>query len=140
MTMLVGGILLLTLSAASGELTQFDLGGVSLRSYLALGYLIVFGSVLAFSAYLWLLRATDPVKVSTYAFVNPVVAVILGWLLAGEVLDTRIVLSTAAIVSAVALVLRSNPQPKTNRAATRQMSRSNYDVLSGEPEIPSSTT
>ncbi len=104
MQMLSGGAVLLLLSAALEEPWAFDSGTVSLRSWLGLLYLIVFGSVVAFSAYIWLLRVSTPARVSTYAYVNPVVAVLLGWALAGEPLTMRVVVAAAIIVSGVVLI------------------------------------
>jgi len=73
---------------------------------LSLGYLIFFGSLVAFSAYVWLLRVSTPARVSTYAFVNPVVAVVLGYVLAGEPLTPRTMVAAAVIVAAVVLITR----------------------------------
>jgi drug/metabolite transporter (DMT)-like permease len=103
--MLCGGVLLLAVSAAGGEWQRFDPAAVSLRSAAALVYLLLFGSIVGFSAYFYLLRNVSPSRASTYAFVNPVVAVLLGWLLAGEPLTARIALATAIIVAAVMLVI-----------------------------------
>jgi drug/metabolite transporter (DMT)-like permease len=105
MAMLTGGALLMAVAGINGELALSDLGSVSPLSVLSLVYLVVFGSVIAFSAYLWLLKVTDPVKVSTYGFVNPVIAVLLGWRFAGETIDVRIALGTGMIVAAVALMI-----------------------------------
>jgi drug/metabolite transporter (DMT)-like permease len=110
MQMLAGGVVLLLLSVSVGEPWAFDIGAVSLRSALGLLYLIVFGSVVAFSAYIWLLRVSTPARVSTYAYVNPVVAVFLGWALAGEALTLRIGIAAAIIVSGVALITLA-PKP-----------------------------
>lgn len=104
MQMLAGGAALLLLSTALGEPWTFDAGSVSLRSALGLGYLIVLGSIVAFSAYIWLLRVSTPARVSTYAYVNPVVAVFLGWALADEALTARMLVAAAVIVSGVALI------------------------------------
>jgi drug/metabolite transporter (DMT)-like permease len=104
MQMLAGGAILLLLSVVTGEPWRFDVHAVSLRSALGLLYLIVFGSIVAFSAYIWLLRVSTPARVSTYAYVNPVVAVLLGWALAGEALTMRIGVAAAVIVSGVALI------------------------------------
>jgi drug/metabolite transporter (DMT)-like permease len=117
MTMLTGGMLLIVVAGVAGELALVDVASVSLRSVLSLAYLVVFGSIFAFSAYLWLMKVSDPVKVSTYAFVNPVVAVLLGWRFAGEALDLRIALGTVMIVSAVGLMISAQrtdhpPQPE----------------------------
>jgi len=77
-----------------------------LRSWLALGYLIVFGSVVAFTAYNWLLEHYSPTLVATHTYVNPIVAVLLGWLFAGEPVTLNVLLSTALVISAVMLVDR----------------------------------
>jgi drug/metabolite transporter (DMT)-like permease len=104
MQMLAGGAALLALSLMLGEPWTFDTDAVSLRSMLGLLYLIVFGSIVAFSAYIWLLRVSTPTRVSTYAYVNPVIAVLLGWALAGEALTLRMGVAAAVIVSGVALI------------------------------------
>jgi len=107
MQMLAGGVALLVLSVALGEPWRFDVHAVTLRSALGLAYLIVLGSIVAFSAYIWLLRVSTPARVSTYAYVNPVVAVFLGWALAGEALTVRMLIAAAVIVSGVALITLS---------------------------------
>ncbi|MEM6325496.1 MAG: EamA family transporter [Bacteroidota bacterium] len=104
MQMLVGGVLLIALGGLLGERPVLD--EASLRSMLSLAYLIVFGSLIAYSAYVWLLGVSTPAKVSTYAYVNPVVAVILGWWLADEPLNGRVVLAAVAVVTAVVLMTR----------------------------------
>ena len=104
MQMLTGGAVLLLISVVLGEPWAFDVRAVSLRSALGLLYLIVFGSIVAFSAYIWLLRVSTPARVSTYAYVNPVVAVLLGWALADEALTLRVGVAAAVIVSGVALI------------------------------------
>jgi len=104
MEMLAGGGLLLLAAAISGEWARLDLSALSLRSGLAFLYLIVFGSMLGFSAYLWLLRHTTPARAATYAYVNPVVAVLLGWAFAGEPLTGQTLLAAAVIVAAVAII------------------------------------
>jgi drug/metabolite transporter (DMT)-like permease len=104
--MVAGGALLLLVSAASREWAGFSLAAVSIRSILSLGYLIVAGSLLGFSAYIFLLGATTPARVSTYAYVNPVVAVFLGWALASEAVTARTLVAAAVIVAAVALIIR----------------------------------
>lgn len=104
MEMVAGGGLLLAAGTARGEWPLLHLGAVSMRSAFSLGYLVVFGSLVAFTAYVWLLRVTTPARVSTYAFVNPAVAVVLGWALAGEPLVPRTILATTVIVAAVAVI------------------------------------
>ncbi|MBX3743887.1 MAG: EamA family transporter [Verrucomicrobiae bacterium] len=104
--MLCGGLVLLVASAVSGEAATFDWRGVSARSFWALVYLIVAGSWIGFSAYIWLLRATTPARVSSYAYVNPVVAVLLGWAVLGEPLTPRIgIAATVILTGVIALTL-----------------------------------
>jgi drug/metabolite transporter (DMT)-like permease len=104
MQMLTGGALLLLAGIVAGEPAGLDPTAFSTRSVLALAYLIVFGSLISYSAYVWLLRVTAPALASTYAYVNPVVAVILGWLLAGERMNARVVVASGVIVGGVALI------------------------------------
>jgi drug/metabolite transporter (DMT)-like permease len=104
--MLTGGVLLFVAGAAAGEWAEFDPAAVSARSALALAYLIVFGAIVAYSAYIWLLGVTTAARVSTYAYVNPVVALFLGWWLAGEPLTTRTGIAAAIILSAVVALNR----------------------------------
>lgn len=99
--MLAGGAVLLLISLLTGELGRFDPGAVSGRSLLAWSYLTVFGSLLAFSAFNWLSRMSTPARVSTTAYVNPVVAVVLGWLVLGEPLQPAALTGGALIVCAV---------------------------------------
>ncbi len=122
MQMLVGGMLLMLLAGASGELTE--VGHVSLKSLLAMVYLIVIGSWLAFSAYSWLLQVAPMSVVSTYAYVNPVVAVFLGWAVLSEPLSLRTVVAGVVILGAVALIVtparcRPSPVPATVPARAR---------------------
>ena len=104
MQMIVGGVVLSLVAAIAGEGGQLHLSEFSTKSILALVYLIVFGALIAFTAYIWLLGVSTAARVSTYAYVNPVVAVLLGWLLANERLDARAALAVVIILSAVALV------------------------------------
>jgi drug/metabolite transporter (DMT)-like permease len=103
--MLAGGTWLLLAGGVTGEGARLDLSGASLSSLLALGYLTVLGSIVAFSAYLWLLRVSTPARASTYAFVNPVIAVFLGWALADEPLTAQTLLAAAVIVAAVVIIV-----------------------------------
>jgi drug/metabolite transporter (DMT)-like permease len=105
MEMVAGGVLSWIVGLAMGEGSGLHLGDFTGKSLLAFGYLVVFGSLLGFSAYVWLLKVTSPARASTYAFVNPVIAVLLGWALAGEALTWRVALAGATIVAAVALIL-----------------------------------
>ena len=105
--MLLGGIACLVAGLVTGEAPQVDAAELSVRSLLALGYLIVFGSWLAFTAYAWLLQNAPLSRVSTYAYVNPVVAIVLGWLILDEVVAPVTIVGAAIIVVSVALVVRS---------------------------------
>ena len=104
MEMLAGGAALLLLSAVSGELRSFQFSAVTPRSFVAVAYLTIFGSLIGFTSYIWLLRATTPALASTYAYVNPVVAVLIGWLIADEALNGHIAASAVLIVGAVAAI------------------------------------
>ena len=104
--MLLGGLVIVSVGLALGEAPEVDPQAFSTRSLLALGYLIVFGSWLAFTAYAWLLQNAPISKVSTYAYVNPVVAIVLGFLILDEVVTPITVVGAAIIVVAVALVVR----------------------------------
>ena len=115
MQMLGGGALLLVASAVTGEPARFTLAAVSARSLLALAYLVVFGAIVAFTAYVWLLRVAPPVLVSTYAYVNPVVAVFLGWALAGEPLTARILGAAAVILTGVVLITTAQRKPAAEK-------------------------
>ncbi|HKT31194.1 MAG TPA: EamA family transporter [Gammaproteobacteria bacterium] len=116
MEMLTGGVLCWIAGLSIGEGASLHLGVFTFRSLLSLAYLIVFGSLAGFSAYVWLLKVSTPARVSTYAFVNPVIAVLLGWLFAGEALSLRIMLAGTVIVAAVSLILyfgASHAPPQT---------------------------
>ena len=106
MEMLAGGALLWLAGGAVGEWSAFHPAAMSMRSGLSLGYLIIFGSLVGFTAYIWLLRVSTAAHVSTYAYVNPVIAVMVGWAFAGEALQVRTILAMAIIVAAVVLITR----------------------------------
>jgi drug/metabolite transporter (DMT)-like permease len=106
MEMLAGGVVLLLVAVAFGELARLDVGQISARSLLATGYLAFFGSIVALSAYLWLLKVDTPARVITHAYVNPVVAVFLGWALAAEPLNARTLVATAVILAGVLVITR----------------------------------
>ncbi|NNF57820.1 MAG: EamA family transporter [Rhodothermaceae bacterium] len=115
--MVTGGAMLLVLGFLLGE--RIAVATVTLQSALALAYLIVFGSIVAYTAYNWLLRNADTAKVSTYAYVNPIVAVFLGWGLAGEVLSVRVAVAAAIIVGAVALIITAKARKGAATAPRR---------------------
>ena len=106
--MMAGGGMQLLVGMAGGEWASFALEAVTLRSALAWAYLVVAGSLIAFGTYIWLLRASTPAKVATYAYVNPVIAVLLGWALAGEAVTWPMLGAAAVIVTAVMLITRQN--------------------------------
>ena len=109
--MLAGGVLLCLISGALGEFRTLEVAHISPRTWFALVYLIVFGSLIGFTAYVWLLHHESPTKVGTYAYVNPVVAVLLGYFLGGEPLGARTILGTAFVLVSV-LVITTTPVRK----------------------------
>ncbi|HKW64097.1 MAG TPA: EamA family transporter [Candidatus Acidoferrum sp.] len=106
LSLLAGSAQLLLVGTIAGEYRGFSFSSVSLRSWLSLGYLILFGSVVAFTAYNWLMEHYSPTLVATHTFINPSVAVLLGWSLASEPVTLNVLLSAAMVVSAVVLVDR----------------------------------
>jgi drug/metabolite transporter (DMT)-like permease len=104
MQMLAGGSLLLLLALIAGDLQRLNLAAASWVSLGAFAYLVLFGSLVAFTAYSWLLRNVTTSRAATYAYVNPVVAVLLGWLLASEPLTLRMIVAAAVIVCSVVLI------------------------------------
>jgi drug/metabolite transporter (DMT)-like permease len=112
------GVLFGALSVATGELGRVHWQSISRTSWLALLYLIVFGSLVGFSAYVWLLRSAPLSLVSTYAYVNPIVAVILGAIIAGEVLTPRILVAGSIILAAVALIVVARNRAAATSART----------------------
>lgn len=102
--MLAGGLCLLAAGLALGELAQLDLAHVAGRSLIGFLYLVTFGSLIGFTAYFYLLAHTTAAKAATYAYVNPVVAVVLGWAFANEPLTMRTILAAAVILAGVAII------------------------------------
>jgi drug/metabolite transporter (DMT)-like permease len=119
MQMLCGGGLLFAAGALTGEPARFALSRVSTGSALAVLYLIVFGSLIGFTAYTWLLRSASPVLVSTYAYVNPVVAVFLGWAIASEPVTAGMLVGAAVILGGVALITSAAAGGSARAAAKR---------------------
>lgn len=112
MQMLSGGIVLLVFSLFTGDWQQFDLARVSSNSIFGVIYLIVFGSLLGFTAYSWLLKNAAPSMVATYAYVNPVIAVILGWLIAGETFSGQMLIGAGVVVGSVVLITSQGKSSK----------------------------
>jgi drug/metabolite transporter (DMT)-like permease len=104
MEMLGGGTLLVIVGVLSGEIDDFDMYRVSKESAIGLLYLITFGSLIGFTSYIWLLDKVSPARLGTYAYVNPIVAVLLGWAIAGESLTVRTGVAAAIVICAVALI------------------------------------
>ena len=111
--MLVGGVLLVLTSAALGEFRDFHPRAVSRGAWFSLVYLIVAGSIIAFTAYVWLIHHESPTKVGTYAYVNPVVAVLLGYFLAGEAIDLRVALGTLCVLVSVVVITTTRVKKPT---------------------------
>src|SRR5215510_4361403 len=103
--MICGGFLLFIAGIITGELPRFHPGSISMLSIGSFVYLVVIGAVVGYTAYIWLLRHCDPAKVATYAYVNPIVAVLLGTIFAGETVSARTLIAAALIIGSVALVI-----------------------------------
>ncbi|OGX90800.1 EamA family transporter [Hymenobacter coccineus] len=119
MQMLCGGLVMVALGLARGETQQLHLAAVSARSWWAFTYLVTFGSLLAFTAYVWLLQAVEPALAGTYAFVNPVVAVGLGWAFGGEQLGWPMLGGGALVVVAVGLLLLGSRAPEVGEKVSK---------------------
>jgi drug/metabolite transporter (DMT)-like permease len=118
--LLAGGALLLMASSIARELQTFHLRDVSMASAAALGYLVIFGSIVAFSAYAWLMQVSAPWRVGTHSYVNPLIAVALGAAVAGEPLTPAVVASAVVIAGSVALILTGKATPEGTRAASER--------------------
>jgi len=116
--MVTGGLVLVAMSLASGELAGFRIEAISRDSWVAMAYLTVIGSLLAFTAYGWLLRVAPLPLIATYAYVNPIVAVILGAVILGETVEPRTLVAGAVIVGAVALIVTARGRMQAPRSAS----------------------
>jgi drug/metabolite transporter (DMT)-like permease len=114
--LLWGSVMLAAVALVSGEAGELHMAVVSAKSLGGVAYLVVMGTVVTFSAYMWLLRHVAPTRVATYAFVNPAVAVLLGWAVAGEHLSAGTLLATAVIIGAVAVAVSDRPRPQLEAA------------------------
>jgi drug/metabolite transporter (DMT)-like permease len=133
MQMLAGGFILILMGTVTGEWTAFDISAVSTNSWLALVYLIVFGAIIAFTAYSWLLKNVSPAAISTYAYVNPVIAVFLGWAIAGESMTVQMLAGAAVIVGSVALISSEkkkagHPKEKLDASASSVAKKPRYST------------
>jgi drug/metabolite transporter (DMT)-like permease len=120
MEMLCGGAGLLILGAATGEASRMSWAAFTPRAVACLLYLSFAASVVAFTSYMWLLTRVSPTRVSTYAYVNPVIAMLLGWAVGGEELTLRALLAAVVILGGVVLILSASlPGATTNKGAGR---------------------
>ena len=126
--MICGSGWLLVASLATGELSRFHPEAISSRSVIAWTYLVLFGSLVGFSTFTWLMKHSTPAKVSTYAYVNPIVAVFLGWLVLHEPVSPRLFVAAAIIIAGVAVITVA----KTIKAAPAEESAPSTEPLSQE--------
>jgi len=112
--LLFGGILLVLFGTITGETNRLAITEISLLSIVSFVYLIIFGSIIAFTSYIWLLSVTTAARVSTYAFVNPVIAVLFGWFIGGEVMNLNIIIVTVMIVASIYLILSEKVTKRIN--------------------------
>jgi drug/metabolite transporter (DMT)-like permease len=139
--MICGGTILMVAAVLTGELSGFDLSSVTGRSAIGLLYLITVGSLIGFTTYVWLLRVAPLAKVATYAYINPIVAVVLAGLLLGEPIEPRTALAGAIIVAGVALIVTARGRAQAHLAARAEETPSGAklgdaaDRLDREPEL-----
>jgi drug/metabolite transporter (DMT)-like permease len=117
--MLSGGLMLVAASGLAGDFQGFRPSAISMGAWVALVYLIVFGSIIGFTAYVWLLHHESPTKVGTYAYVNPVVAVLVGYFLGGEALGPRTVLGTLCVLISVVLITQAGTRKQVEAAVVK---------------------
>ena len=137
--MVLGGIALAVMGALTGEFATLDIGAISGESVVALAYLLVMGSLVAFTVYGWMLRVAPLPLISTYAYVNPVIAVILGAIVLGETIDGRTLVAGAVIVCAVAVIVTARGRMQGPRAAARVSEASPPGIVAIPAPIVAST-
>jgi drug/metabolite transporter (DMT)-like permease len=115
--MLAGGVFLALSAVALGEFRSFHPSAVSRGAWFALAYLIVAGSIIGFTAYVWLIHHESPTKVATYAYVNPVVAVLVGYFLGGETLGLRTILGALFVLTSVVVITSTRAERSTEKLA-----------------------
>ena len=118
---IVGSLILLTVAGFTGEFSQLHIANVTSRSAFSLLYLITFGSIITFSAYTWLLDHVSPTLVSTHTYANPVIAVLLGWLWAGEVINLRVLEAGLLTLVAVFLISRGTARAQAGRETAEEI-------------------
>ncbi|HWP83303.1 MAG TPA: EamA family transporter [Bacteroidota bacterium] len=138
MEMLAAGVFLALIGLGTHEGSGLDVSSITTVSLVSLGYLIFFGSMVGFTAYIWILRVAPPSKVATYAFVNPVVAVFLGWALANEPLTLNVLVASAVIVAGVATIIftRDKTQVPEQKSAEPVVDRVNSSKEGLQEAIP----
>ena len=134
--MLSAGSLFLIASLLLSEPARFHPSAIPPHALAAVAYLVVFGSIVGFSAYAWLLRNAPLPLISTYAYVNPVVAILVGWLLGGEELTQAIVGGMLVILAGVALVRYGGVQPATARPAPAELPTKEEALIQGSVSVP----
>jgi len=123
MQSLCGGVTLVVVGFFTGEARSFHLAAVTGRSWVAVAYLVFFGSMMGFTAYVYILKKSTATRVATYAFVNPVVALLLGWLFAGEAIGLRTGLAAGVILGAVVLVITAPKREAVRVAAVPEIAQ-----------------
>jgi drug/metabolite transporter (DMT)-like permease len=136
MQMFSGGLVLLVVSLLSGEMFRFDIAQVSANSIIGVLYLIVIGSLIGFTAYSWLLKNAQPAMVATYAYVNPIVAVFLGWLIAGESFTGQMLVGATVIVGSVVLITSHD---KNNKSSEEEIEIHESNAPTGSPKVISAS-
>jgi drug/metabolite transporter (DMT)-like permease len=135
MQILVGGLVLILIGSLQGEWSRVSLHTISVQSLFALSYLILLGTLLAYSAYLWLLRVSTPAKVSTYAFFNPLIAIFLGWILLDEPLTIETIIGAFFILVSLLLVNQLKFKKKQTTVSTRKVTSPNQRKKKVEEKI-----
>lgn len=120
MQMLAGGVMLFIAGSLAGEWQELNFGQISTKSFIALVYLTLFGSLVGFTAYSWLLGVVSPSLAATYAYVNPVVALILGWSLGGEIITIPMLLASGIIIGSVVIITMAKPSKKVVKEAVTE--------------------
>ncbi|MCI0709650.1 MAG: drug/metabolite exporter YedA [Chloroflexi bacterium] len=115
MEMLAGGVWLVLMSLVTGDYAKLDIEAISLSSIIAVAYLIIFGSIIAFTAYIWLLQNVSPARAATYAYVNPVIAIVLGWTIGDEALTASMIIAAVMIIGAVAMINTHRQKQETDK-------------------------
>jgi drug/metabolite transporter (DMT)-like permease len=128
--MITGGLALILAGALRGELGSLEVNAFSTKSMLAWAYLVVAGALIGFTAYIWLLQVSTPAKVSTYAYVNPIIAVFLGVWLGKESLSTHTLAGAVLVVVSVIIILRAPARPPTPAVSRAPVS---HDATPAQP-------